>query len=123
MAAHRSIAKEVSVMTAQIRGTVLFDEPMARHCSWRCGGSAKRYFVPADLADIQTMLQQLPSDEKILWLGLGSNLLVRDAGFDGTVIATQNVMKQLELKENNSVRWRRCGRCKTRTFYRASSSC
>jgi UDP-N-acetylmuramate dehydrogenase len=90
-------------MTAQIRGTLQFDESMARHCSWRCGGSAKRYFVPADLADIQTMLQQLPDDEHILWLGLGSNLLVRDAGFDGTVIATQNAMKQLELKENNSV--------------------
>jgi len=103
MAAHRYIANEVSEMTAQIRGTLLFDEPMARHCSWRCGGSAKRYFVPADLADIQVMLQQLPSDENILWLGLGSNLLVRDAGFDGTVIATQNAMKQLELKENNTV--------------------
>ncbi len=103
MAAHRSMANEASEMTAQIRGTVLLDEPMARHCSWRCGGNAKQYFVPADLADIQAMLQQLPSDEKILWLGLGSNLLVRDAGFDGTVIATQNAMKQLELKQNNTV--------------------
>jgi UDP-N-acetylmuramate dehydrogenase len=97
------MAKEACEMTAQIRGTVLLDEPMARHCSWRCGGNAKRYFVPEDIADIRTMLQQLPSDENILWLGLGSNLLVRDAGFDGTVIATQNAMKQLELKQNNTV--------------------
>jgi UDP-N-acetylmuramate dehydrogenase len=92
-------------MSAQIRGTLLLDEPMAKHCSWRCGGKAKRYFVPADVADLQTLLKQLPADEDILWVGLGSNLLVRDAGFDGTVIATQGVFNQLELSgEKNTVK-------------------
>ncbi len=92
-------------MSAQIRGTMLLDEPMAKHCSWRCGGKAKRYFVPADVADLQALLKQLPADEDILWVGLGSNLLVRDAGFDGTVIATQGVFNQLELcGEKNTVK-------------------
>ena len=90
-------------MTGQIRGSLLLDESMAKHCSWRCGGRARRYFVPVDLADMQALLQQLPADENILWCGLGSNLLVRDAGFNGTVIATQNAMKQLELIDDTGV--------------------
>ncbi|MGB5398259.1 MAG: UDP-N-acetylmuramate dehydrogenase [Gammaproteobacteria bacterium] len=92
-------------MSAQLRGTMLLDEPMAKHCSWRCGGKVKRYFVPADVEDLQTLLKQLPADEDIVWVGLGSNLLVRDAGFDGTVIATQGVFNQLELaSEKNTVK-------------------
>lgn len=103
MAKRNSMPTQADDMTASLRGELRTDEPMARHCSWRCGGNAKRYFMPVDVADIQTLLQQLPQDEAILWLGLGSNLLVRDGGFDGTVIATQNAMNQLELKADNIV--------------------
>ena len=103
MAGRRSIHNGANVMSGPIRGALLRDEPMAKHCSWRCGGHAKRYFVPADLADLQAMLKQLPADEQLLWVGLGSNLLVRDAGFNGTVIATQGVFNQLELSSENIV--------------------
>ena len=92
------------VMTMpQLRGEMRFDEPMSRHVSWRAGGNAKCYFIPADLEDLSNLLASLPDDENILWLGLGSNTLVRDAGFDGTVIALQGVMNQLERVEGNRV--------------------
>lgn len=87
----------VHLMSApQFRGKVLFDEPMSRHTSWRAGGKADRYCIPADLDDLTVLLQSLPNDEALLWLGLGSNTLVRDGGFHGTVIATQGVMSRLE---------------------------
>jgi UDP-N-acetylmuramate dehydrogenase len=103
MAPQTATAIGATFMNQQLRGELLLDEPMARHCSWRCGGSAKRYFVPADLADLQVFLAQLPVDEQVMWVGLGSNLLVRDAGFNGTVIATQGVFNQLELAAGNTV--------------------
>lgn len=84
----------------QFRGEVLYDEPMGRHTSWRTGGKADRYCIPVDLNDLATLLQSLPDDEELLWLGLGSNTLVRDAGFRGTVIATQGVMSRLERVGN-----------------------
>jgi UDP-N-acetylmuramate dehydrogenase len=85
------------VMTMpQLRGEMLFDEPMSRHLSWRAGGNAKCYFTPADIEDLSNLLASLPDDEAILWLGLGSNTLVRDAGFDGTVISLQGTMNELE---------------------------
>jgi UDP-N-acetylmuramate dehydrogenase len=87
----------------QFRGEVLNDEPMARHTSWRAGGKADSYCVPVDLDDLAVLLQSLPEDEDLLWMGLGSNTLIRDGGFHGTVIATQGVMSHLERINNNVV--------------------
>jgi UDP-N-acetylmuramate dehydrogenase len=69
-----------------LRGTLKAGESMARHVSWRAGGRAARYYAPADLEDLQGFLAQLPPEEPILFVGLGSNLLVRDAGYAGTVV-------------------------------------
>jgi len=64
------------------------DEPMASHTSWRAGGRAERFYQPRDLADLTGFLQRLDPQEPLTWVGLGSNLLVRDGGLPGTVIAT-----------------------------------
>jgi len=78
------------------RGELRFDEPMDRHTSWRAGGRARRYFQPADLAELRAFLAQLPADEPLLWVGLGSNLLVRDGGFAGTVLMLHGALTELE---------------------------
>lgn len=62
------------------------DEPMARHVSWRAGGAARTFFHPVGLEDLCAFLRALPASEPVLFVGLGSNLLVRDGGFPGTVI-------------------------------------
>ena len=67
---------------------LLHDEPMARHVSWRAGGVARRAFFPHDLDALANFLRELPPDEPLLMVGLGSNLLVRDGGFVGTAIFT-----------------------------------
>jgi UDP-N-acetylmuramate dehydrogenase len=59
--------------------------------------------MPADIDDVATLLASLPADEVVLWHGLGSNTLVRDGGFNGTVIATQGIMQELEQLEKNRV--------------------
>ncbi len=79
-----------------LRGELRMHEPMARHTSWRAGGPADRFYRPADLADLVTFLQRLDPGEQVLWLGLGSNLLVRDGGFRGTVIALHGVLDLIE---------------------------
>ena len=82
---------------AKIRGELRQNEPMARHVSWRAGGSAKQFFKPADLADLQGFLPTLPNDEPVMFVGLGSNLLVRDGGFKGTVVLTTPMLHGLHL--------------------------
>src|SRR5207245_3427728 len=68
-----------------LRGSLRLNEPMAKHVSWRAGGVAGRAYVPADRADLAAFLTTLPKGEPIYFVGLGSNLLVRDGGFHGTV--------------------------------------
>jgi UDP-N-acetylmuramate dehydrogenase len=80
-----------------LRGELLLDEPLARHTSWRVGGPARRFYRPADRADLIAFLQTLAPEEPLLWLGLGSNLLVRDGGFAGTVLAVSGRLNALRL--------------------------
>lgn len=83
--------------------TILENEPMSRHTSWRAGGVAKQYILADTLDALAAFIAMLPENEPLLWLGLGSNTLVRDGGFNGTVIATQGVMNQLELLGDDTV--------------------
>lgn len=94
---------DTAMNTHEIKGEVRYDEPMAKHTSWRVGGKADRYLIPQDLEDLKTMLRTTHANENLFCLGLGSNLLVRDGGFRGTVIAMQGVTSQLELIDNNTV--------------------
>jgi UDP-N-acetylmuramate dehydrogenase len=82
---------------ANVRGELRRDEPMSRHVSWRAGGAARRFFKPADLTDLQAFLPTLAPDEPLLFVGLGSNLLVRDGGFQGTVVLTTPTLHGLTL--------------------------
>lgn len=87
-----------------LRGQLLKDEPLARHTSWRVGGPADRLYVPADIDDLAAFLRTLASDEPLHWVGLGSNLLVRDRGVRGTVILTSGALSGLRLIEAERVR-------------------
>ena len=52
----------------QFKGKLMFDEPMSKHTSWRLGGPADCYYIPADLHDLQTYLASLNPDIEILWV-------------------------------------------------------
>lgn len=79
------------------RGELRLDEPLARHTTWRVGGPAARLYRPADRDDLIAFLRGLDEDEPLLWIGLGSNLLIDDAGWPGTVIETQGCLTGMEL--------------------------
>jgi UDP-N-acetylmuramate dehydrogenase len=80
-----------------LRGKLLLNEPMSQHTSWRTGGNAERYYVPEDIDDLSLYLSQLDENESIFWLGLGSNLLVRDGGISGSVIAVSGVLNEMTM--------------------------
>jgi UDP-N-acetylmuramate dehydrogenase len=82
-----------------LRGEMLLDEPMSRHVSWRAGGNAARVYQPADLADLQAFLRRMPASEPLLAVGLGSNLLVRDGGFRGTVLLLVGALAELRMED------------------------
>ena len=87
--------REIAKLAPAIRGELRHDEPMSRHVSWRAGGHAKQFFKPADLADLQAFLPTLSKAEPVMLVGLGSNLLVRDGGFPGTIVLTTPMLRGL----------------------------
>jgi UDP-N-acetylmuramate dehydrogenase len=82
------------------QGVLETAHPMARHVSWRAGGNAARAYTPRDLDDLAVFMASLPVDEPVLVVGLGSNLLVRDGGFAGTVIFLHAVLRALTCDED-----------------------
>jgi len=83
----------------KLRGELRQNEPMGRHVSWRTGGRADRFYAPADVHDLGIFLRQLPEREPLLFVGLGSNLLVRDGGFRGTVVLMHAASLRPELRD------------------------
>lgn len=86
-------------MSKAFSGQLFYDHSLSRYTSWRLGGKADRFYKPGDTADLQYFLETLPPDEPLTWLGLGSNVLIREGGIRGTVILTLNQLKQISKTE------------------------
>ena len=95
-----NMAETENLVAAGLRGELREREPMARHVSWRAGGAAERAYVPADLGDIAAFLRTLPGTEPIHFVGLGSNLLVRDGGLRGTVVLTHRALRGIRIERD-----------------------
>jgi UDP-N-acetylmuramate dehydrogenase len=83
-------------LAPEISMRVRRDELMSKHTSWHAGGPADLFFTPRDVMDLASFVRQLPPETPLLWIGLGSNLLVRDGGIRGAVISTQSALQGLE---------------------------
>ena len=78
-------------------------ESMSRHTSWHVGGPAEVFFNPRDRMDLAAFLRSLPGDVPVHWIGLGSNVLVRDGGLPGVVIATYGALERLERVSQTTI--------------------
>ncbi len=76
---------------------------MSRHTSWHVGGPAEVFFNPRDRSDLAAFMRTIPADVPIFWMGLGSNLLVRDGGMPGVVISTHGTLDRLERLNETTV--------------------
>src|SRR5258708_29647497 len=83
-------------LAPEFAARVLHEVPMAKHTSWHVGGLADLFFTPRDAMDLAAFMRQLPLDVPLLWIGVGSNLLVRDGGIRGAVVSTHGALGALE---------------------------
>lgn len=79
------------------------DEPLSRHTSWHVGGPAEVFFNPRDHAELAAFLRTVPLDVPIHFIGLGSNLLVRDGGLKGIVVSTHGTLDALTRINDTTV--------------------
>jgi len=90
-------------ITPEFATRVKRNEPMSRHTSWHVGGPAEVFFTPRDRSDLATFFRTLSDDVPIHWLGLGSNVLVRDGGIEGVVISTHGALDRLDRVNETTV--------------------
>jgi UDP-N-acetylmuramate dehydrogenase len=76
-------------------GKLLRDEPMSKHTTWRVGGPADVYYSPRCRDELLDFVRSLDADTPVYFVGLGSNLLVRDGGIRGVVVATGQALNGL----------------------------
>ena len=79
-----------------VQGEIRFNEPMSRHTSWRAGGPAEMFFVPASVEDLSAFLAELDVETPLFWHGVGTNLLVRDGGLPGVVVSATRILRDLQ---------------------------
>lgn len=88
----------------QIRGKYRFDVEIGKMCWFSTGGRASVVFIPSDLEDLIFFLQNKDKEIPIFVFGVGSNLLVRDGGFDGVIIRLGSCMNFMEKISDDSIR-------------------
>ena len=92
----------------KVTGRLEYNYPLKKFTTWYVGGCADLVFWPKDIDDLVSFLSQVYIDNNlntldITWLGLGSNVLIRDKGIRGIVIITANALKNLQFLDNNEV--------------------
>lgn len=88
----------------RLHGRALPKQSLAEYTSWRVGGPADFVYIPANLEDVVVFLQQLPADVSLLWLGLGSNTLIRDGGIEGVAVITQGALNEISQLDTTLMR-------------------
>lgn len=97
------VVSQIPDFLQRTKGQLRMNEPMSKHTSWRTGGIADYFYTPADREDLINLLKQLPEEMQVHWIGLGSNLLIRDGGVEGIVISTSKGLSRLEMMSSDRI--------------------
>ena len=84
-------------------GKLIFDYDLKKTNWFNIGGKAKAFFKPENLEDLISFLKNFGNKEKIFILGVGSNILIKDQGFDGVVIKLGKNFSNISLLPNKTI--------------------
>ena len=84
---------------SKIKSKILFDYDMGKSTWFRTGGKAQGYVTVNNLKDLKTIISY---EDKIKYflIGVGSNLLVRDSGYDGLIIKLGKNFNKIKINNN-----------------------
>ena len=97
------LMSQIANVKNKISGTISFNENLARLSWFNLGGPAKVLFRPKNLQELSLFLKEIKGIKKIKVLGIGSNTLIRDGGFDGIIIKFGNSFSHLSLFNSDTI--------------------
>ena len=85
----------------EIAAEVYFDEPMSKHTTFRIGGSAEVFIDASSSMEIGAVIIYCNENNiPYVYMGNGSNLLVKDEGIEGVVISIGSNMSKVQVVDN-----------------------
>ena len=102
---YKSFAQKI-ISSGEFSGSVLLDEPMARHTTFKIGGAVPVFFEPENTGSLMVLLAALESEKiSCFILGGGSNVVFCDSGFEGAVVSLLkiNALKISSVKDDDVV--------------------
>jgi UDP-N-acetylmuramate dehydrogenase len=98
-----NLISQIEQIKDKISGEIAFNENLSKYSWFNLGGAAKVLFKPKTLGELSIFLQNIKGFNKIEVLGVGSNTLIRDAGYNGIVIKLGKNFSHLSLFDNNKI--------------------
>lgn len=82
---------------------VFANEDMSRHTTFRAGGQAKYFVTPTSAEQVQALIElHTKHQQPFFVMGNGSNLLMTDKGYQGTIIQIGTALSELSIENNDS---------------------
>ena len=97
------LTSQITNVKNKISGKISFNENLSKLSWFNLGGPAKVLFRPKGLQELSLFLKEIKGIKKIKVLGIGSNTLIRDGGFDGIIIKFGNSFSHLSLFNSNTI--------------------
>ena len=98
-----NILKQVQDLSKKLPGKIYYEYDMRRLNWFKLGGPAKVFFKPNTLEELIFFLKNFSNSLPIKVLGVGSNTLIRDGGYDGVIIKLGKYFSHLSKLNDNTI--------------------
>ena len=98
-----NLDSQIKEIKKNFSSQILFYENLSKYSWFNLGGPAKIIFKPKNLNELSLFLKKTNGLGKIKVLGAGSNTLIRDGGFNGTIIKLGNSFSHISLFNKNTI--------------------
>ena len=97
------LTSHIESLKKKISGKISINENLSKFSWFNLGGPARILFRPKSLNELSIFLKEMKEISTIKILGAGSNTLIRDGGFDGTIIKFGKSFSHLSLLNENTL--------------------
>jgi len=96
-----NLLKKLDKIKKRIKGKITFNENLSKFSWFNIGGPAKIVYRPANIKELSFFLKEAKIKDGIKVLGLGSNTLIRDGGYNGIIIKLGKPFSHINMFSDN----------------------
>ena len=93
------MSDKILELSDKLKSKIYLDYNIGKHTWFRTGGNAKIFIIIENNFELEIILNEL-NNENFYVIGSGSNLLIRDTGFNGVIIKLGKEFNSVNIIEN-----------------------